>query len=81
MNQLTKELADAVGDADQLEVVDPTTGRVYVIMERSAYELEQGRSVREAIQEGYDSIATGEGVPLEEADAQMRRELGFPPRS
>lgn len=79
--QLNKELSKAVSNRDQLDVVDPATGRRFVIMERSAFDLAQSAVTLQAIQDGYDSIAVGEGLPVAEAEAQLRGELGFPPRA
>ena len=69
----------AAGD-DRLPIVNPTNNRLYVLVEATALEDLERQDARRAIQAGLDSMEAGGGIPLAEADAQMRKELGFPPR-
>ncbi len=80
--RLSKELSDALqaSGAEELEAVDPATGRVYVVVDRTLFTQTRAKETHEAIQRGLDSMEAGGGIPLEEADAQLRTELGFPSR-
>ncbi|MEO8497329.1 MAG: hypothetical protein ABI614_19840 [Planctomycetota bacterium] len=80
--KLTQEQLDALhatGD-ERLSVVDPTNNRLYVLVDAaSLHELERQKTHR-AIQAGLESMEAGGGISLAQADAQLRQELGFPPR-
>lgn len=80
--KLSKELSDALqaSGAEELEAVDPATGHVYVVVDRTLFKQTRAKQTHEAIQRGIDSMEAGEGIPLEEVDVQLRKELGFPPR-
>lgn len=78
--KLNKELSDALNRRDHVEAIDPATGRRVVIMDQSTFQLTQRQSVHSAIQGGISSMESGGGVPLADADEQMRQQLGFPPR-
>lgn len=78
--KLSKELSDALNGAEELEAIDPATGRVYVIVDSTLFKQTRKDQAHEAIQRGIDSMEAGGGIPLEEADTQLRQELGFPPR-
>ena len=77
---LNKELSDALNGGEELEAVDPSTGRVYMIVDRTLYRRTREKQIHEAIQRGIESMETGRGILLEEADSLLREELGFPPR-
>lgn len=79
--RLNKELSDALSGADTVEAIDPATGRHFVIIERSTFQLTQRTQVHDTIQRGLESVEAGGGIPLAEADAQLRKELDFPPRA
>ena len=80
--KLSKELSDVLqaSGAQELEAVDPATGRVYVVVDSTLFKQTLAKQIHEAIQRGIDSMEAGGGIPLEEADAQLKKELGFPPR-
>jgi hypothetical protein len=78
--KLSKELSDAVSDREQVEAIDPATGRVYVIIEQSTFQLANRDRVHAAIQDSLSSMEAGGGIPLADAETQLRQELGFPPR-
>ena len=78
--KLSKELSDALNGCDELEAIDPATGRVYVIVESTLFRQTRETQTHEAIQRGLEGMEAGDGTPLEEADTQLRKELGFPPR-
>lgn len=80
--KLNKELSDALnasGD-DRLPIVDPSSNRLYVLVDAKTLEELERQQTRRAIQAGLDSMEAGGGIPLEAADTQMRKELGFPAR-
>ena len=84
--KLNKELSDALNASDNGEVraIDPTTNKVYVVVDgdlhqRAMTALQQQQDW-ESIQRGIAQADAGESIPLEEADARIRKELGFPPR-
>jgi hypothetical protein len=78
--KLNKELSDALSGCEELEAVDPVTGRVYMIVDSALYRQAREKRTHEAIQRGIDSVEAGGGIPLDEADSQLRKELGFPLR-
>ncbi len=75
--KLSKELSDALNGGEQLEAVDPATGRLYVIVDSTVFNQTCQAQTHQAIQRGIDSMETDGGLPLEEPDAQQRKELGF----
>jgi hypothetical protein len=79
--QLTKEQAAALhatGDRG-LEVVDPDTSRVYVIVDgethRQAMEALPRQQDREAIAQGLAEMEAGLGISVEESPRQSRDRL------
>ena len=82
--KLTEELANALqaNGSDGLEVVDPATNRVYVIVDsgtyRQAFDALQRQNDRSAIAEGLAQMEAGEGKPAEQAFEGMRERLRFP---
>ena len=80
--KLTQEQLDALhasGD-ERLPIVDPTNNRLYVLVDAAALRDLERQETHRAIQAGLESMEAGGGIPLAQADAQMREELGFPPR-
>ena len=84
--KLNKELSDALNASDNGEVqaIDPTTNKVYVVVDgelhqRAMTALQQQQDW-ESIQRGIAQADAGESIPLAEADARIRKNLGFPPR-
>ena len=80
--KLTKELSDALHsqDDDRLEVVDPKSHRAYFIVDADTLHDLDRKSAQDAIAAGLADMEAGRGMPAEEADAHLRRKLGFPPR-
>ena len=87
ITKLTRELADAVNasEATGLEVVDPSTNRIYVIVDGETHRraMDALRRVQdvESIQRGAVQADAGEGIPLDDADRRLREELGFEART
>ncbi len=82
--KLTKELTDALpaNGPDGLEVIDPDTDRVYMIVDGETYQhalvaLRQQQD-RDAIAEGVAQMEAGEGKPADEVFEEMRERLSFP---
>jgi hypothetical protein len=85
--KLSKELSDALhaSGTSEIEAIDPTSGRVYFIVDgdthRQAMEALRQRQDHEAIAEGIAQMEAGQGKPLDEAFEDMRGRLGFPQQS
>ena len=69
-------------NGDELEVVDETTNKVYVIVTKERWQSHQSLDPADlaAIQRGIDDLEAGRVLPLQEADDQLREQLGFPHR-
>lgn len=86
--KLNPELANAlhsVGEAE-LEVIDPATNRVYLIVDcqlhrRAMQALQLQENDWSAVQEGIADADAGNTMSLEDADQRLRAECGLPPRS
>lgn len=82
--QLPKELAEALhaNGPDGLEVVDPETNRVYMIVDGETYqrarEALRRQQDRAAIAEGLAQMEAGEGRPADEVFEDVHSRLGFP---
>ena len=85
--RLSKEFADALraNGEQELEVIDPATNHVYVVVDsqthRQAMAALRRQQDHEAIAEGLAQMEAGQGKPLHEVEAEMRAELGYPPRA
>jgi len=81
--QLSKELSDALlaSDAEELEVVDPQTQRLYVICDPGMHQQARRVLDREAILAGIQQMENGETQPVDEAFEEMRIRLGFAPKA
>jgi hypothetical protein len=81
--QLSKELSDALqaSEAEELEVMDPQTQRLYVICDPGMHQQAKRVLDREAIRAGIQQMENGETQPVDEAFEEMRVRLGFAPRS
>lgn len=85
--RLNKELSDALraaGDSE-LEVVDPSTNRVYFLVDgethqRARQALRQQEADWAAIQDGIAQADAGDTMPLDESDRRIREQFGFAPR-
>lgn len=82
MAELTKEQAEAVRNSEsgRVDLVDPVTNRRYVLLDADSLAFLERESSVDAIRAGLESMQAGRGLPIEEADVQMRDQLGFPPR-
>lgn len=65
--KLNKELSEAVAVHDQIEAIDPASGRVFVLTEKSVYELTHQQQVNAAIQRGIDDMEAGRTMTVEES--------------
>ena len=68
-----------------IEIEDQETKNVYFIvdqalLERAMQALQQEQD-HAAIREGIEQMEAGLGQPLDEVDAEIREEMGFPPRA
>ena len=70
---------------DPVPVEDERTHKVYFLYseeqhQRAKQALQEQQDIA-AIQQGIKEMEAGEVIPLEQADAEIRRELGFSPRT
>lgn len=65
--KLSKELSNALHGHDQIEAIDPETGRVFIVTEKSLYELSQQQQVHTAIQRGIEDMEAGRTVTIDES--------------
>lgn len=65
--KLNKELSEAVNGRDQIEAIDPASGRLFVLTEKSVYELTHQQQVNAAIQRGIDDMEAGRTMTIEES--------------
>lgn len=85
--RLSQELADALqaSGAGELEVIDPITNRVYVVVDNQTHQAAMAALRRQqdhdAIAEGIAQMEAGQGKPLDEAFEGIRERLGFPQRA
>ncbi len=72
-----------VRQPEGIEVHDYETQKVYFLadaaLHQQAMEALHKQQEYNAIQRGIDDLEAGRVTPLDEADQQMRDELGFPP--
>jgi hypothetical protein len=84
--KLSKELTDALqaSDSGHVEMIHPETGQVYFVVNgeihQRAMEALRRQQDHDAIARGIEDMEAGRGRPLEEVDADIREEFGFPPR-
>jgi len=78
--KLNQELTDALHASESpLSVIDPTTNRVYILVDHDTHEqamaaLHRQRSIA-SIQAGIDDMEAGRMQPAKEAHRQGREEL------
>lgn len=81
--QLTQELTAALNATghNELELVDPDTQRMYVLIDSHTYQLAKdalrSQQGREAITQGIAQLESGHGRLLDESFQIMRDRLGF----
>ena len=83
---LPDELRQAIEQhPNELRLEDEQTHAVYVVLDeethRRAMKALKAQEDWESVQRGLADRQQGKELPLAEADAQMRKELGFPPRA
>ena len=84
--RLSDELSQALaqGNGGPLAVEDERTRRHYVLVDeethRRAMKAFEKQEVLSAIQEGLADVEAGRVHTVEEVDAHIRENLGFPPR-
>ncbi len=85
--KLTDDLQQAIDEraGQPITVEHPVTHKLYVIVECDMHEravaaLRQQEDIA-AIREGISQMEAGKGRPLAEVDADIRSELGLPPRT
>ena len=76
---ITKEMANALAEQEEVRVTDPTTQRVYVLVDddihrRAMDALRQQEDIA-AIQQGIDDMQAGKMQSAEEAQQHGRDEL------
>jgi predicted transcriptional regulator len=65
--KLSKELSNALSGHDQIEVIDPATGRLFILTEKSLYELSHQQQVHAAIQRGIEDVESGRTITIDES--------------
>lgn len=65
--KLSKELSNALDGHDQIEAIDPATGRVFIVTEKSLYELSQQQQINAAIQRGIEDMEAGRIMTIDES--------------
>ena len=65
--KLSKELSNALSGRDQIEAIDPVTGRLFILTEKSLYELSHKQHVKAAIQRGIDDMEAGRTMTIDES--------------
>ncbi len=84
--KITNEIREAIsaGRGQPVCVEDEQTNKVYVLVDQETHQramqaLKQQEDMA-AIQEGIEQMEAGLGQPVDEADADIRKDLGFPSR-
>lgn len=82
ITQLSEEQRQALlQHPEGIEIRDEATQKVYILSDadvhRRAMQALQQQEERDAIQAGIEDMEAGRTQPLEEADQQIRQELGF----
>ena len=84
--KITDEQRQAIlaGDGQPVDVEDEQTHTRYVLVDQETHERAIAALRRQediaAIQQGLDAAAEGRESTLQQADAHIRKELGFPAR-
>ncbi len=85
MTAIMSEELQKVVDAQKgmpVKVEHPVTHKMYVIVEQPTHEqamlaLRKQKAIA-GIQAGVNDMEAGRGTPIEKAETQLRKELGFP---
>jgi len=84
--KLPAELREAIRQGgNSLRLEDDQTHAVYFVVDEDTHRRAM-RALREqedhqAIREGIEQMEAGQGRPVAEVDADIRKEFGFPPRT
>jgi hypothetical protein len=86
LTKLPDEIRQAIQQSSsEVRLQDDQTHAVYVVVDeathRRAMKALKAQEDWESVQRGLADRAQRNELPLAEADAQMRKELGFPPRT
>lgn len=65
--KLNKELSDAINGHDQIEAIDPVSGRRFVLVEKSVFELTHQQQSNAAIQRGIEDMEAGRTMTIEQS--------------
>ncbi len=65
--EFTPEQSNALSGEPQIEMVDPVTGRTFVVIEKTFYAINHHDQNVAAIQRGVDDMEAGRGMSLEES--------------
>jgi hypothetical protein len=85
--KLTKQLVNALHEngPEGLEVVDPDTNRVYMLVDGDTYRQAMAalhrQKNRNAIAAGLSEMETGKGKPADQVFEEIRERLNFPQQS
>ncbi len=85
ITKLPAELREAIQQSpNEVRLEDDQTHAVYVVIDeethRRAMRALKKQEDWESVQRGLSDRRHGNERPLDQADAEMRKELGFPPR-
>ena len=75
MNKLTPEQTAALHGESSMEMLDPSSGKVFVLIEKFLYDVRLNSANVAAIQRGIDDMKAGRGMPLDQAREESLRRL------
>ncbi|MCA9123938.1 MAG: hypothetical protein H6822_20520 [Planctomycetaceae bacterium] len=73
--KLSKELSNALSGHDQIEAIDPETGRIFIVTEKSLFELSHQQQINAAIQRGVEDMEAGRTMTIEESRRRSNEAL------
>ena len=73
--KLSKELSIALSGHDQIEAIDPETGRIFIVTEKSLFELSHQQQINAAIQRGVEDMEAGRTMTIEESRRRSNEAL------
>ena len=65
--EFTREQSDALGTEPQMEMVDPISGRTFVVIEKSFYAINHRERNVAAIQRGIEDMEAGRTMTIDES--------------
>jgi hypothetical protein len=68
--EFTREQSNALSDGPQIEMIDPVSGRTFVVIEKTFYTINHHEQNVASIQRGVDEIEAGGGISLEASRQQ-----------